>query len=85
MRVHAFPIHIGDLIGIQGPYPSQTAYLAPGIEATGIVEAVGPDTPVATGITIGARASFFPHPGAWSAAGTGRAPMCSRISSFHVG
>jgi NADPH:quinone reductase-like Zn-dependent oxidoreductase len=66
VRVHAFPIHIGDLLAVQGPYPSQTAYLTPGIEATGIVEAVGPGTPAASGVTTGARVSFFPHPGAWS-------------------
>ncbi|MEV6040492.1 zinc-binding dehydrogenase [Nonomuraea sp. NPDC052116] len=66
VRVHAFPIHIGDLLPIQGPYLSQTEYLTPGLEATGVVEAVGPDTPVAAGVTTGARVSFFPHPGAWS-------------------
>ncbi|MFI6743174.1 alcohol dehydrogenase catalytic domain-containing protein [Nonomuraea sp. NPDC050451] len=59
-------MHIGDLLPIQGSYPSQTAYLTPGLEATGVVEAVGPDTPVSPGDTAGARVSFFPHAGAWS-------------------
>ncbi|MEU7857955.1 hypothetical protein [Nonomuraea sp. NPDC049141] len=60
VRVRALPIHIDDLLAIQGPYPPQTAYLTPSIEGTGIVEAVGPGTSAASGVTTGAHVSFFP-------------------------
>ncbi|GAX55256.1 hypothetical protein [Streptomyces olivochromogenes] len=37
-----------------------------GVEATGVLEAIGPGTDVAPGVTVGGRVTVFPQPGAWS-------------------
>ena len=58
--VRAFPIHPGDLY-LVSPAPGRRAVA--GLEATGVVVAVGPgvSTPaVATRVTV------FPHPGSWA-------------------
>ena len=66
VRVTAFPVHPGDLAGIAGPFAGADGdALVPGAEATGTVEAVGPDTPVAAGVCAGARVTVFLVPGAW--------------------
>jgi NADPH:quinone reductase-like Zn-dependent oxidoreductase len=59
VRVTAFSVHPGDLAGIAGPFVDGDA-LVPGAEATGTVEAIGPDTPVAAGVAAGraSRASW---------------------------
>jgi NADPH:quinone reductase-like Zn-dependent oxidoreductase len=46
VRVTAFSVHPGDLAGIAGPFAGADGdMLVPGLEATGTVEAIGPDTP----------------------------------------
>ncbi|MFF7749120.1 zinc-binding dehydrogenase [Streptomyces sp. NPDC007971] len=66
VRTTAFPVHPGDLQAVQA-YPGTSGPPVPaGVEATGVVEAIGPDTPVAPGVEPGARVTVFPHPGAWS-------------------
>jgi NADPH:quinone reductase-like Zn-dependent oxidoreductase len=66
VRVTAFSVHPGDLAGIAGPFAGPDgATLVPGAEATGTVEGIGPDTPVATGVRAGARVTLFLVPGAW--------------------
>jgi NADPH:quinone reductase-like Zn-dependent oxidoreductase len=66
VRVTAFSVHPGDLAGIAGPFAGADGdALVPGAEATGTVEAVGPDTPVAAGVCVGARVTVFLVPGAW--------------------
>jgi NADPH:quinone reductase-like Zn-dependent oxidoreductase len=67
VRVTAFPIHPGDLQAIEASgFPAGgSGRLAAGIEATGVVESVGPGVEVA-GVEPGARVSVFPQPGAWS-------------------
>jgi NADPH:quinone reductase-like Zn-dependent oxidoreductase len=58
--VRAFPIHPGDLYLIS-PAPGHRAVA--GLEATGVVAAVGPgvSTP-----TVGSRVTVFPNPGSWA-------------------
>ena len=66
VRVKAFSVHPGDLAAIAGPFAGADGdALVPGLEATGTVEAIGPDTPVATGVRAGARVTLFLVPGAW--------------------
>ncbi|MFF7469038.1 zinc-binding dehydrogenase [Streptomyces sp. NPDC008092] len=66
VRVTAFPVHPGDLQAVEAYRGSGGQPVPAGVEATGVVEAVGPDTPVAPGVEPGARVTVFPHPGAWS-------------------
>jgi len=61
IRVTLFPIHWGDLQAIQ--YGSPSGQVRAGVEATGVVEKVGPGV---HHVTPGARVSVFPHPGAWA-------------------
>jgi NADPH:quinone reductase-like Zn-dependent oxidoreductase len=61
IRVTLFPIHWGDLQAIQ--YGSPSGQVRAGVEATGVVEKVGPGV---HHVTAGARVSVFPHPGAWA-------------------
>jgi NADPH:quinone reductase-like Zn-dependent oxidoreductase len=61
VRVTLFPIHWGDLQAIQ--LASPTAQVGAGVEATGVVEKVGPGV---HHMTPGARVSVFPQPGAWA-------------------
>jgi NADPH:quinone reductase-like Zn-dependent oxidoreductase len=66
VRVTAFSVHPGDLVGIVGPFAGADGdAVVPGAEATGTVEAIGPDTQVAAGISVGARVTVFLVPGAW--------------------
>ncbi|MFK4267591.1 zinc-binding dehydrogenase [Streptomyces milbemycinicus] len=66
IRTTAFPVHPGDLQAVEA-YPGKAAQPVPaGVEATGVVEAIGPGTPVAPGVEVGGRVTVFPHPGAWS-------------------
>ncbi|MFK0107124.1 zinc-binding dehydrogenase [Streptomyces sp. NPDC091217] len=66
VRVTAFPLHPGDLQAVEA-YPGTAARPVPaGVEATGVVEAIGPHTRVAAGVEVGGRVTVFPHPGAWS-------------------
>jgi NADPH:quinone reductase-like Zn-dependent oxidoreductase len=59
--VTLFPIHWGDLQAIQ--LSSPTGWVGAGVEATGVVEKVGPGV---HHVTPGARVSVFPQPGAWA-------------------
>ncbi len=61
VRVTLFPIHWGDLQTIQ--LASPTGQVGAGVEATGVVEKVGPGV---HHVTPGARVSVFPQPGAWA-------------------
>jgi NADPH:quinone reductase-like Zn-dependent oxidoreductase len=61
VRVTLFPIHWGDLQAIQ--LASPTGKVGAGVEATGVVEKVGPGV---HHVTPGARVSVFPQPGAWA-------------------
>jgi NADPH:quinone reductase-like Zn-dependent oxidoreductase len=66
IRTTAFPVHPGDLLAIEA-YPGTAAEpVAAGVEATGVVEAIGAGTRVAPGVAVGGRVSAFPQPGAWS-------------------
>ncbi|MET7933264.1 zinc-binding dehydrogenase [Streptomyces sp. NPDC005322] len=65
VRTTAFPVHPGDLQAI-GAYPGEAADpVTPGIEATGVVEAIGPETHVAPGVEVGGRVAVFPQSGSW--------------------
>ncbi|MFK0113788.1 zinc-binding dehydrogenase [Streptomyces sp. NPDC091217] len=66
VRVTACPVHPGDLQAVEAYRGSSGQPVPAGVEATGVVEAVGPGTPVAPGVEPGARVTVFPHPGAWS-------------------
>ncbi|MFJ3306644.1 zinc-binding dehydrogenase [Streptomyces sp. NPDC086549] len=66
IRTTAFPVHPGDLQAVEA-FPGKAATPVPaGIEATGVVEAIGPRTRVPPGVEVGGRVAVFPHPGAWS-------------------
>ncbi|MET8027780.1 zinc-binding dehydrogenase [Streptomyces avermitilis] len=66
IRTTAFPVHPGDLQAIEA-YPGKAAKPVPaGVEATGVVEAIGPGARVAPGVEVGGRVAVFPQPGAWS-------------------
>src|SRR5882757_3551865 len=73
IRVHSRPVHPGDLLGVRGRYrsPGNSADVAPGgarpgFEGAGVLEAVGPNVDVSTGLTPGIRVAFFPAKWAWS-------------------
>ena len=63
IKVRAFPIHPGDLAGINFVPPTPGKRAVPGLEATGVVVAVGPgvSTPA-----VGTRVTVFPNPGSWA-------------------
>ena len=63
IKVRAFPIHPGDLAGINFVPPAPGERAVPGLEATGVVVAVGPGvgTPA-----VGTRVNVFPNPGSWA-------------------
>lgn len=61
VRVSAFPIHPGDLLGVSVAQTPGLDLVA-GLEATGVVTEVGAGV---TAFTAGTRVTFFPHPGAW--------------------
>jgi NADPH:quinone reductase-like Zn-dependent oxidoreductase len=64
IRVTLFPIHWGDLQAIQYGYGSPSGPTrAAGVEATGVVEKIGPGV---HHVAPGARVSVFPQPGAWA-------------------
>ncbi|WP_327434652.1 zinc-binding dehydrogenase [Streptomyces sp. NBC_01236] len=66
IRTTAFPVHPGDLQAVEA-YPGEAAKPVPaGVEATGVVEAIGPGTRVAPDVTVGGRVTVFPQPGTWS-------------------
>ncbi|MFJ9587854.1 zinc-binding dehydrogenase [Streptomyces acidicola] len=66
IRTTAFTVHPGDLQAIEA-HPGKAAQPVPaGLEATGIVEAIGPGARVAPGVEVGGRVTVFPQPGAWS-------------------
>jgi NADPH:quinone reductase-like Zn-dependent oxidoreductase len=66
VRVTAFSVHPGDLVGIAGPFAGAAGdALVPGAEATGTVEAIGPNTTVAAGVRVGVRVTAFLVAGAW--------------------
>ncbi|MFF4960647.1 zinc-binding dehydrogenase [Streptomyces sp. NPDC001222] len=66
IRTTVFPVHHGDLLAVES-YPGEAPEPVPvGVEATGVVEAIGPGARVAPGVKVGGRVSVFPHPGAWS-------------------
>ncbi|MGW0883162.1 zinc-binding dehydrogenase [Streptomyces sp. NPDC002671] len=66
IRTTAFPVHPGDLQAVEA-YPGKAVQPVPaGVEATGVVEAIGPNTRVAPGVEVGGRVTVFPQPGAWS-------------------
>jgi NADPH:quinone reductase-like Zn-dependent oxidoreductase len=62
VKVAAFSIHPGDLLGIASRQTHGTPVVA-GVEATGVVTATGPGV---TSYTLGTRVSFFPHGGSWA-------------------
>ncbi|KUJ35065.1 zinc-binding dehydrogenase [Streptomyces sp. MI02-2A] len=66
IRTTAFPVHPGDLHAIEAHPGKAVDPATPGIEATGVVEAIGPGTRVALGVEVGGRVTVFPQPGAWS-------------------
>jgi NADPH2:quinone reductase len=76
VRVTLFPIHGGDLQAIQPVSP--TGRVRAGVEATGVVEKVGPGV---HDVTPGARVSVFPQPGhrstrpAWAISSSVRVPL----------
>jgi len=63
IKIRAFPIHPGDLAGINFVPPAPGERAVPGLEATGVVVAVGPgvSTPA-----VGTRVTVFPNPGSWA-------------------
>jgi NADPH:quinone reductase-like Zn-dependent oxidoreductase len=65
VRVTAFPVHPGDLQAVTGPFRGVpgTPVIA-GLEATGVVEAIGPDADASPGVAVGARVTLI-HSGAW--------------------
>ncbi|WP_053666507.1 zinc-binding dehydrogenase [Streptomyces sp. MMG1121] len=66
VRTTAFPVHPGDLLAIEASPEEAAEPVTPGVEATGVVEAIGPDTRVAPGVEVGARVTVFPQPGTWA-------------------
>ncbi|MFJ9708881.1 alcohol dehydrogenase catalytic domain-containing protein [Streptomyces sp. NPDC101234] len=66
VRVTAFPLHPGDLQAVEAYRGTAARPVPAGVEATGVVEAIGPHTRVAAGVEVGGRVTVFPHPGAWS-------------------
>ncbi|MEV6051824.1 zinc-binding dehydrogenase [Streptomyces sp. NPDC052107] len=66
IRTTAFPVHPGDLHLIEAGPGDAVDPVTPGIEATGVVEAIGPGTRVAPGVEVGVRVTVFPQPGSWA-------------------
>lgn len=66
IRTTAFPVHRGDLLAIEAYQGNAAEPVPAGVEATGMVEAIGPDTHVAPGVEVGGRVTVFPQPGTWS-------------------
>jgi NADPH:quinone reductase-like Zn-dependent oxidoreductase len=65
VRVSAFPLHPGDLQAVAGRDAGRAdTPVVAGLEALGIVEAIGPDTVVRPGVNVGSRVAVI-HPGAW--------------------
>jgi NADPH:quinone reductase-like Zn-dependent oxidoreductase len=62
LQVSAFPIHPGDLQAVAAARPAAGQIVAAGLEATGVVLAVGEG--VST-VAPGTRVTVFPCPGAW--------------------
>ncbi|MFJ5720955.1 zinc-binding dehydrogenase [Streptomyces sp. NPDC093149] len=66
IRTTVFSIHPGDLQAVEA-YPGKAAQPVPaGLEATGVVEAIGSGARLAPGVEVGGRVTVFPEPGAWS-------------------
>ncbi|MEE1810132.1 zinc-binding dehydrogenase [Streptomyces sp. BE133] len=66
IRTTAFSVHPGDLQAVEA-YPGKAAQPVPaGLEATGVVEAIGRGASLAPGVKVGGRVTVFPQPGAWS-------------------
>ncbi|MFI1735089.1 zinc-binding dehydrogenase [Streptomyces acidicola] len=66
VRTTAFTVHPGDLQAVEA-HPGKVAQPVPaGLEATGVVEAIGRGARVAPGVEVGGRVTVFPQPGAWS-------------------
>jgi NADPH:quinone reductase-like Zn-dependent oxidoreductase len=67
VRVLSRPIHPGDLLQVEGaagvPPRRYAVPRSPGVEGTGVIEAVGEGV---EGLRAGQRVAFFPVPGAWS-------------------
>src|SRR5271156_304199 len=63
IAVRAFPIHPGDLVGVRFAPPAPGERVVAGLEATGVVVAVGPgvSTPA-----VSTRVTVFPNPGSWA-------------------
>ncbi|MGW2857889.1 alcohol dehydrogenase catalytic domain-containing protein, partial [Streptomyces sp. NPDC001215] len=57
IRTTVFPVHHGDLLAVES-YPGEAPEPVPvGVEATGVVEAIGPGARVAPGVKVGGRVS----------------------------
>ncbi|MFB6988929.1 zinc-binding dehydrogenase [Streptomyces sp. NPDC056178] len=66
IRTTVFSVHPGDLQAIEA-YSGKAAQPVPaGLEATGVVEAIGSGARLAPGVEVGGRVAVFPQPGAWS-------------------
>ncbi|MGW1169923.1 zinc-binding dehydrogenase [Streptomyces sp. NPDC002550] len=65
IRTTAFPVHPGDLLNLDAFPATATEPVPIGVEATGLVEAIGPDTRVAPGVEVGGRVTVFPL-GGWA-------------------
>jgi NADPH:quinone reductase-like Zn-dependent oxidoreductase len=61
--VRAFPIHPGDLLGVRVGPPTPGQQTVAGLEATGVVVAIGPGV---ENPTVGTRVTVFPNPGSWA-------------------
>jgi NADPH:quinone reductase-like Zn-dependent oxidoreductase len=66
IRTTAFAVHRGDLLAVEAYRGTAPEPVPAGVEATGVVEAIGAGTGVAPGVEVGGRVSVFPQPGAWS-------------------
>ncbi|MFF5017716.1 zinc-binding dehydrogenase [Streptomyces sp. NPDC001165] len=66
IRTTAFPVHPGDLQAVAAFRGKAAKPVPAGVEATGVVEAIGPGTRVPPGVEVGGRVTVFPQPGAWS-------------------
>ena len=66
IRTSTFPVHRGDLLAVEAYPGTATEPVPAGVEATGVVEAIGAGTRVAPGVEVGGRVSVFPHPGCWA-------------------
>jgi NADPH:quinone reductase-like Zn-dependent oxidoreductase len=66
IRTTAFPVHPSDLLAIEAYRGTAAKPVPAGMEATGVVEAIGAGTRAAPGVKVGGHVSVFPQPGAWS-------------------